>query len=268
MDTREEEYRKTRIATAQARRKINSLSDKASQKAVADELARFKQALADEAAMELSESYEKGAVLSFYFAERLHGLEDSGFDIANFLKDWIVSLNPKKEKNRLEQFAEARNRALEKRTAGVVIQTTLITNPVTQELDRIDNFTKQKKFPQAQKELKALLNKYPNESARIYYSMGRVASLSAEALTDRDETNKRLIEAKVFYENVLRSASPSDDPGLISSTYFALGRIFEFYNQKDYAIRIYETAIRIGRVEGGAHDQAVDARQKLIEKKN
>jgi len=268
VDTREEEYRKTRIATAQARRKINSLSDEAAQKEVADELARFKQALADDAALELSESYEKGAVLSFYFAEKLRGLEDSGFDIGNFLKDWIVSFNPKNEKDRLDQFAEARSRALEKRTAGVVIETTLITNPVTQELDRIDNFTKQKNYPQAQTELKALLNKYPNESARIYYSMGRVASLSAEALTDRDEINKRLIEAKVFYENVLRSASPADDPGLISSTYFALGRIFEFYNQKDYALKIYETAIKIGRVEGGAYIEAVDARQKLIEKKN
>ncbi|NNE97872.1 MAG: hypothetical protein HKN25_02500, partial [Pyrinomonadaceae bacterium] len=129
VDAREEEYRKTRIATAQARRKINSLSDKIEQKKVADELARFKRALADDAALELSESYEKGAVLSFYFAEKLRGLEDSGFDIGNFLKDWIVSFNPRKEKDRLDQFAEARKRALDKRTAGIISDTPLLTNP-------------------------------------------------------------------------------------------------------------------------------------------
>ncbi|NNF00565.1 MAG: hypothetical protein HKN25_16220, partial [Pyrinomonadaceae bacterium] len=138
----------------------------------------------------------------------------------------------------------------------------------TQELLRIDKIVDKKEYVRATADLKELLNKYPNDSARIYYSLGRVSSLSAQELKDTDAIKKRLFDAKVFYENVLRSASPSDDPGLVSSTYFALGRIFEFYDQKDYAIKIYETAIKIGRVEGGAHDQAVDARRKLIEKKN
>ena len=279
VDAREEEFRKTKIATAQARRKINSLSNEKEQKEVADELARYKKALADDVALELSESYERGAVLSFYFAEKLRGLEDSGFDIATFLRDWIVSFDVKNEDNRLEQFADARKRALDKRTKGVVVETSLVTNPVTQELLRIDKLidpkektldktAKQQNYTKAKTELKTLLNKYPKESARIYYSLGRATSLSAELLNDPDEINKRLLEAKVFYENVLRSASPADDPGLVSSTYFALGRIFEYYDQKDYALKIYETAIRIGRVEGGAYVEALDARQKLMDKKN
>ena len=77
----------------------------------------------------------------------------------------------------------------------------------------------------------------------------------------------KLIKAKVFYENLLRSANNNTDPGLLSSTYFALGRIYEFYDNVDYAERIYDAALRLGRVEGGAYDEAFDAKQKLIEKK-
>ena len=81
-------------------------------KAVSAELDAFKKSLADETAVSLSEAYENGAVLAFYFADQLKGLEDSGFDIASSLHDMILSLDTTKETNRLAQFAEARKRGL------------------------------------------------------------------------------------------------------------------------------------------------------------
>jgi len=115
VDIREEEYRKGRIATIQARKKIDTLSAVSEKKKVSAELKRYKDALADDAALELSERYEGGAVLAFYFAQKLRGTENSGFDITNSLNDWIVSLKPSEEKDRLDEFAEARNRAFEKK---------------------------------------------------------------------------------------------------------------------------------------------------------
>ena len=60
----------------------------------------------------LAEQYERGAVLSFFFAEQLKGIESSGFDVANFFVDMISSFDPARESRRLTENAEARQRAL------------------------------------------------------------------------------------------------------------------------------------------------------------
>jgi len=111
-EARQIEYEKVSIATAQARQKIDRMKTETEKKAVSTELAAFKDTAADETALQLSEAYEKGAVLSFYFADQLKGLEDSGFDIAGSLRDIILSLDTTKEIARLTQFADARKRAL------------------------------------------------------------------------------------------------------------------------------------------------------------
>jgi hypothetical protein len=50
----------------------------------------------DEMNLKLSEAYEKGAVLAFYFAQSMKGLEESQFDIASSLRDIILSLDTAK----------------------------------------------------------------------------------------------------------------------------------------------------------------------------
>ncbi len=266
---REEQYRKEQLATSQARRKIPLLKTDAEKQAVVAELDRVKRLLSDEAALQLAESYEQGAVLCFYFAEKLPGIEESGFDIASSLKDWILSLEPSKEDERLATVAEARKRAMAERAkqgTTFVIETTLVENPLTNKLLEIDKLADAGNFKEAEDALKGLLEEAPTESPRIYYALGRVSSKSAEGVKDAEELNLRLIKAKVFYENVLRSADANTDPGLLSSTYFALGRIYEFYRNPDYAMRIYDAALKIGKVEGGAYDEAFEAKRLLLEK--
>ncbi len=273
VDAREKQFRKEQIATAQARRIIPLQdNDKDKQKVVA-ELEKVKQAFNDEAILQLSESYEKGAVLAFYFAEQLRGIEDSGFDIAGSLNDWIISLKPIEETERLSQYTAEKKRAVAQREKERIIfveETNLVENPLTAKLLAVDKLTEAKKFDEAEKQLKQLLNENienPIESARIYYALGRAASRSAEGLKDLDEVNKRLLKAKVYYENVLNTATPKTDPGLISSTYFALGRIYEYSGQTEYAIKIYDAALRFGDIEGGAYKEAFEAKNSLIQKK-
>jgi tetratricopeptide (TPR) repeat protein len=270
VEAKEVEFRKTLIATAQARNKIDSVKTVDEKRAVSAELDAFKKSLADETALQLSEAYERGAVLAFYFADQLKGFEGSGFDIASSLRDMILSLDATKETNRLAQFADARKRALlaremRRKTQGVSRddeRTIILENPVTKRLDEIEKVVQAKNYTDAEKQLKQLLEQNPSES-RIYYTLGRVASLSAEGASEA-ETKRRLLEAKVAYENVIRSASPKTDRTLISLSYVALGRIYEFYGETEYAIKIYEAAIKLNNTTDESYKQAVAAREKLM----
>ncbi|MGI8848844.1 MAG: tetratricopeptide repeat protein [Pyrinomonadaceae bacterium] len=268
VDARQIEFKKTRVATAQARLKIERQKTVEEKKAVSAELEAFKKSVSDETAAQLSEAYENGAVLSFYFAEQLKGLEDSGFDIAGSLRDIILSLDTTKEANRLPQFAEARKRALlaseerrknVKNTGGEIV----IESPVTRRLLEIEKVIETKSYTKAETELKRLLEENPSES-RIYYALGRLAGLSAESITDTQARNRRLMEAKVHYTNVIRTATSKTDPALLSHNYVALGRIYEFLDDSAYALKLYEAAIKVGEVTGGAHKEAAAAQQRLM----
>lgn len=264
-DAREIESKKTRIATAQARNKIDRMKTVAEKKAVSAELDAFKKSLADETALQLSEAYEKGAVLSFYFADQLKGSEDSGFDVASSLRDMILSLDPAKETGRLAQFAEARKRALnarEERRKNAGKEEIIVENPVTKKLLDIDRVIQARNYAQAEVELKKLLEANPGES-RIYYALGRVAGLSAEGVSDTEARNRRLLEAKAAYENVIRSATSKTDPALISLAYVALARIYEFNGETEYAVKIYDAALKVGNVTGGAYNEAKTAKERL-----
>lgn len=267
VDARQVEFERVRLATSQARQKIDLMKTEKEKLEVSGELKTLKQYFADDTAQRLSEAYERGAVLAFYFANALKGSEDAGFDIAGSLRDIILSLDTTKETNRLTEFAEARRRAEDRRKSNAV-QPKIIENPVTVKLLAIDKIINDKKYSNADAELKKLLEEYPTESTRIYYALGRVSSLSAEGLPKEDiqTRNLRLLEAKTAYTNVIRSATPDTDAALLSLSYVALGRIYEFYDQNEYAVKIYETAIKIGDVTGGAYKEAVEARERLMKK--
>jgi tetratricopeptide (TPR) repeat protein len=269
VDARQIEFKKTRIATAQARVKIEQRKTLEGKKAVSAELEAFKKSVSDETAAQLSEAFENGAVLAFYFSEQLKGLENAGFDIAGSLRDIILSLDTTKETNRLAQFAEARKRALlareeRRKNSGTTGGEIVIENPVTRKLLEIEKKVETKNYAQSETELKQLLEQNPSES-RIYYALGRVAGLSAESITDTQARNRRLIEAKVHYTNVIRTATPKTDPALLSLSYFALGRIYEFLDDDAAnALKLYEAAVKIGYVTGGAHKEAMAAQQRLM----
>jgi tetratricopeptide (TPR) repeat protein len=273
IDARELEYERVNAATLLARRKIETVKTAEEKKAVSDELNALKQSFADETAVRLSDEYERGSVLAFYFADQLKGLEDSGFDVASSMRDMILSLNATKETNRLEQYAEARKRGLAARAARrSKPEMTAVENPLTARLIEIQKMIDAKDYTGAGTGLKQLLQSNPNE-ARIYYSLGLVASLTAEGITDQDMQKAKLLEAKNAYEKVIdiaaaQLANPatrqSVDLALASRTYVALAKIYEFYDDTEYAKKIYDMAIKIGNINGGAYAEAIAAKQRLL----
>lgn len=267
IDARQPEYTRVTSATNIARQKIATLKTDTERRAVSSKLEEFKQAQADETALRLSEDYEKGAVLAFYFAAQLRGLEDSGFDIAASMRDMLLSLDASKEINRLSEFADARKRAAASResrkNSPAPTEITAVENPVTTRLLEIQKSIDSKDYIRATADLKQLAETAPGEP-RIYYNLGRVANLQAEATTDSDAQARKLLEAKTAYSNVIRTATPTTDRALLSLTYVALARIYEFYNERDTAGKLYDKAIELSEVPGGAYSEALVGKQRLL----
>jgi ABC-type phosphate transport system substrate-binding protein len=89
--------------------------------------------------------------------------------------------------------------------------------------------------------------------------------LSAQNLTDEAQQKAKLLEAKVAYENVVRiSQKEKIDSALLSLSYVALAKIYEFYDNNTYAIGVYDAAIKLGNVAGGAYNEAIAAKQRLL----
>lgn len=266
VDVRQAENLRSRIATEQAREKIARLRTDDEKRKLSADLEKLKQSLADEAALQLYEDYEKGSVLSFYFAEQLKGIEDSGFDIASSLKEMLASFDATRETNRVTATAEARKRALaarEERRKNPEARTAGVENPVTIRLLEVQKLIDAKDYARAASDLKLLTEKYPTEP-RIHYTVGRVAALAAVGVEDEDLLARQLRDAKTAYENVLRTATPSTDRALLSLTYVALARIYEHFNDSNYAIKLYDEAIKIDDVAGGGFREAMAAKQRLL----
>lgn len=266
VDIRQNEFELTSIATQQAREKIALMKTDEEKRAVSSELERLKKIAADEALLQLYDDYQRGAVLAFYFAEQLRGVEDSGFDIASSLKEMLASFEPAKESARIGSTAEARTRAAAEREARRQrgeAPSTLADNPITSRLIEIQKTIERREFAKAGDDLKKLLADHPADP-RIYYNIGRVSGQLASAATNEEDEAKYLLEAKVAYSNALSSVGPTTDRALISLTFVALGKIYEHFGERDYAIRLYDEAIKLDDVSGGAYREAIASKQRLL----
>lgn len=264
VDIREAEFARINIATRQARRKIDMLKTEAEKRAVSADLDKLKHSLADESTLRLYEDHERGLVLTFFFSEKLKEIEESGFDIAASLGGMIASFDASKENGRIAATADARNRALAARAdrkdhpdSAIAV----VENPVTIRLREIQKNIDARNYVRASADLKQLQTQNPNEP-RIYYNLGRVAALEAVSLADPDAQTAKLVEAKEAYSEVLRVKTPDTDPTVLSLTYVALARVYEHFDNTDYAIKLYDEAIKLGKI--GAFQDAMDGKQRLL----
>ena len=152
----------------------------------------------------------------------------------------------------------------EERRKNPAVTATVVENPVTNRLIEIQKTVDAKDYAKAEADLKQLLASTPDDP-RISYNLGRVSGLLAQSIDDSEQQADKLKEAKSAYENVvLISQKRQVPPALLSLSYVALAKIYEFFDDRTYAIGIYDAAIKIGDVTGGAFQEALAAKQRLI----
>lgn len=273
-DARFEEAKKLDSLSREARRKLDETKDDVSRASIAKEAQAAMNAIRDDTVAKLADEYERGAVLSFLFADELKGIESSGFDVANFFVDIISSFDPVRESRRPAEYAEARKRAAAARQARLTARKAELDAPVytaaeasraaalVKQLSQVEEVLRLKDYPAAETRLKELMKDHPREP-RIFFALAQTASLAAVDATDEEVQAERLNRALANYRLAVQAASPETDRGLMSRAHEAMGRIHSFLDNNAEAAKEFDEAIKIGDVRGGAYKEAVENRKKL-----
>ena len=270
-DARYEEMRRLEFLARDARARLAAAKTEADRATIGKTATDEMKAIQDETVARLAEEYEKGAVLSFYFADQLKGIESAGFDLANFFPDMIASFDPVREAKRPSEYAETVQRAMaarEARTAArrsaaeVSVEASGKEAALVRDLATIEDTLRNKDYNGAETRLREMLQEYPREP-RIFFALGQTASLAASDATDENVQAERLNRALGHYRMAVAASSPETDKAIMSRAHEAMGRINLFLENTAEAAKEFDETIKIGDVRGGAYKEAVEGKKKL-----
>jgi tetratricopeptide (TPR) repeat protein len=277
-DARYEESVRLAAVMALQRRRLDQARDDAERASIGKEAEAARAAIADETIARLAEEYENGAVLAFFYAEQLRDFQSSGFDIGNFIAEMVAGFDVAKESKRLSDISTARDRALAARKAhprysawlidpgseGRDVVETSRNTTLIKSFSEVEKLLQTRNYEAAETRLKSLLQEYPGDP-RLFFTLGQTASLWARDTTDDDLQTQRLNRALSNYRLAVAAASPEFDKVLLSRAHESMGRILAFLDQKDEALKEFDAAIKIGPIAGGAYDDAISGKKKLLQ---
>jgi hypothetical protein len=272
-DARLNEAARLEVLARDTQRRLAGTTDANTRAGILQESQAARAAIADETIAQLAEDYERGAVLAFYFADQLKGVETSGFDISSSFADMIASFDVMKESRRLEETSAARERALSARKArkaqgaAAAAEATEADNArrtLIKKLIEVDDMLRLRNYEGAEASLRTLLQEYPGEP-RIFFALGEAATQQARETTDDNLQLERLNRALSHYRMAVSAPTSASDPAVVSRSHAAMARILAFMDQPEAAMREFDAAIKLGRVPGGAYDEAVAGKQKLAQ---
>jgi hypothetical protein len=273
-DARYDEVRKLENLSRGTRSRLLGAKDDATRTQISKEAQAEMNSIQDATIARLADDYERGAVLDFFFADQLKGIESSGFDIANFFPDMIASFDPARETRRPAEYAEARKRANDARQARLAAKdTTADTSKYSEaeaakaaglvkRLSEIEEILKLKDYTTAESRLNELFKEYPREP-RIFFALAQTSNLAAQDATDEDVQSERLKRAVANYRLAVHASSPDTDRALISRAHEAMGRIYAFLENNEEAAKEFDAAINMGEVRGGAYKEALVGKERL-----
>ena len=278
-DARFDEMRRLDALSRSARAQLTAAKTEADRAAIGKTSQAETKLIQDETVARLAEEYEKGAVLSFYFADQLKGIESAGFDLANFFPDMIASFDPVREARRPAEYAETVQRAKAAREARLAARKAQSEADASAEansgrdaalvkdLAAVEDTLRRKDYNDAETRLKELLASYPGEP-RIFFALGRTASLAAMDATDENVQAERLNRALGQYRLAIAAASPETDKAILSRAHESMGRINAFLDNPAEAVKSFDEAIKLGDVRGGAYREALEGKKKLTQPSN
>lgn len=269
-DARMDENARMRALQLETSERLKA-ADQAARDSILKDAKEREASIRDATIAQLAESYEGGAVLAFYFAEQLRGLEGSGFDVANFVPAMINDLNTERESRRPQEYApvvervvEARRRERESRATGASASSlpekhaALIKN-----LSDVDALLRVRNYEEAHARLTTLKDDYRDEP-RIYFALGQTASLSAQDAFDEDLQAERLRKALEHFRQAVLLATPDTERSIVLRAHLASGRILAHLERRDEALKEFDEVLRkAGEGDAAFQREAVAEKSKL-----
>lgn len=261
----------------ETRSRMDRTTDAAARAQLGKEMQSARTAIEDESLAQLADAYESGAVLSFYFADQLRGVESSGFDISNFFSDMIASFDPARESRRLGEAAAARARALAARQTRRDQRQSNIEAPeetaagasgaadraaLIKSLGDVEKMLQLKEYAEAEARLKLLMQQFQGEP-RIFFALGQTSSLWARDTLDDDLQATRLNQSLAHYRMAIERSSMDTDGALICRAHEAMGRILAFLDRPGEALKEFDAIIQTNACDSALKSAAVEGKKKL-----
>jgi tetratricopeptide (TPR) repeat protein len=235
-------------------------------------LAARRKSSEDEALYEMSLGYDRGAVLVYHFYDQMKAYEAVGVNIRDYLSAMLGNIDFDRESKRLDEYAQRLTRVKQLRTEATLapVPPPTISNADEKLVARIveaDQLIKARRYDDAKTTLDLALKDQPN-NARALYGMADVTSKKATTLEDTDRVEEALFAAVEYYRRAAKNASPETEKWLMQRCYVAAAKILDFIVETNPALAeklsadalaAYELAIKLGKVEGGAYEEAEQA---------
>jgi hypothetical protein len=267
-DARLDEAVRLGVLQIEANGRLKKASDQAAREAITKEARERVSAISDAAMEQLAAAYERGAVLSFHFAEQLRGVEGSGFDISNFLPEMLASVSAERELKRPAEYAEAVARAREARRRALAERAKAAPPAderraaLLKSLGDVDDLLRVRNYEEAETRLAALREQYRDEPL-VYFALGQAASLSAQEAFDENLQAQRLNAALAHFRQAILFSTPDTDPSLVFRAHLASGRILAHLERRDEAAREFDAVIAATAPTDRWHQEAEAEKKKL-----
>ena len=129
-------------------------------------------------------------------------------------------------------------------------------------MDEVGELLRLKNYEAARTRLLALTQEFQGEP-RVFFALAQTESGAAQDAFDETIRDQRLQNALGNYQTAINAASVDTDRALISRARTARGRILAFLERRAEALQEFDAAIKLGRVSGGAYEEAIAAKQQL-----
>lgn len=234
----------------------------------------------DEAIYQLSLGYERGAVLVYHFYDQMKAFEAVGVNLRDYVSAMLGGIDFERETGRLKEYEQRLARYKQFRTESTFTPTPspTISNADDKLVARIveaDQMIKNRKYDDAKAVLEAALKEKP-DNARVLFGLAEVTSKQASTQEDSDRVEEALYAAIELYKRAAQSASPESEKWLSQRSYVAAGKILDFIAETNpseaekltaEAAIAYDLALKLGKVEGGAYEEAEKALKQRAQKK-
>jgi len=242
-------------------------------------LAARKASPEDEALYQLSLGYDRGAVLVYHFYDQMKAFEAVGVNVRDYFTSMLKNIDFEREAGRLKEYEQRIARYKQFRTEAVLAPAPppTISNADEKLVARIveaDQMMKNRKYDDARAVLESALKDKP-DNARVLFGLAEVTSKQASTIEDADRVEEALYAAVEFYKRAVQSASPETEKWLMQRGYVAAAKILDFIAEsnpneaeklKAEATAAYDLAIKLGKVEGGAYEEAEKAIKERTQK--